>query len=329
MSEKPCIIDPEELLSLETRCSSLSLTRRVVYPIALLQPLCDVEEVTCSGQLDGQEVRLHSMVIPGLTKGERRQAIEKIISKLKRWRSCRHLHLLDIYGFSAQPDIPRLTLVAASPSSTVLQYMALNADFDPLRSCIDIATGLDFLHRKSIVHGAIRGSNILVNQDGQSLLGEFSAETVPTAATLERYANWIAPELVQVHRFHAFLIDNYRSHDYFGEYQMASDIFAMGCIALELYMKEPPPILQIPYDTVRTHKELAHLHRESTAREKQIIPERILGAISAMLSFVPHRRPQSEHALKWLKRPDMLRISACPPVYAKRMLWRAFREKDI
>jgi len=94
-------------------------------------------------------------------------------------------------------------------------------------------------------------------------------------------------------------------------------------------MNEPPAVMHIPYDTVRTHKELAALQRDPTVEEKQVIPDRVLGAISAMLSFVPHRRPQSEHALKWMKHPDMLRISACPPVHAKSMLWRAYRKKDV
>jgi len=77
-------------------------------------------------------------------------------------------------------------------------------------------------------------SNVLVNDKGQCILGEFAAESIPTPSILERYANWIAPELVEVHKFHNFLIDNYRSHDYFGEYQMASDIYALGCTALEV-----------------------------------------------------------------------------------------------
>jgi hypothetical protein len=65
-------------------------------------------------------------------------------------------------------------------------------------------------------------------------LGEFAPEDIPAKETLTRFANWTAPELMDHEAFWKIRVDNYRDHDYRGEYKLESDIFAMGCTALEV-----------------------------------------------------------------------------------------------
>ncbi|KAG8903323.1 hypothetical protein FRC01_009242, partial [Tulasnella sp. 417] len=58
----------------------------------------------------------------------------------------------------------------------VMRY--LEADRDRHRKCIplivDIARGLDYLHNQDIMHGSLKPSNILINDDGRAVLSDFS-----------------------------------------------------------------------------------------------------------------------------------------------------------
>ncbi|KAH9479591.1 putative WRKY transcription factor 19 [Psilocybe cubensis] len=268
--------------------------------------------------------RLRPMLIGGTSSKARWGSINNILFKVKRWQSIPHQNLIAIQGLYASLDVPLLTLVSNPPRLTIIQYLLQHPEYDRHKACVQVSEGLDYLHRHSIVHGAIRGSNILVNPDGTCVLGEFSAEHIPTESTLTRYANWIAPELVSAQRFKSFLIDNYY-HDYNGEYKMPSDIFALGCTAIEIYTGSPPDTIRIPYDEVKTHTQLADIHREPTPLEEALIPKNVMSAITSMLQLVPNRRPHSGNAFKWLQHPERKRITARPPVLAKSMLWQAMR----
>ena len=81
-------------------------------------------------------------------------------------------------------------------------------------------------------------------------MGEFAPEDIPAKETLTRFAKWTAPELMDHEAFWKIRVDNYRDHEYRGEYKQESDIFAMGCTALEVvsYFSFAPTVLDIyPY----------------------------------------------------------------------------------
>lgn len=118
---------------------------------------------------------------------------------------------------------------------------------------LDIARGLEYLHQSGsgIIHGDIRGvspfhqlvayhqlkppqENILIRQDGTCCLGELAFESKPSEDTLIQYANWIAPELVDVELMYRRIVDGYRRHEYQGEFKKESDVFALACTVIEV-----------------------------------------------------------------------------------------------
>ena len=139
-------------------------------------------------------------------------------------------------------------------------------------------------------------------------------------------------------------VDNYRDHDYSGEYKLESDIFAMGCTALEvchffcicragsivliflfsrqIYTGTPPAPLTIPYPIIKSLVDLIDIKREPVSREQELIPHRVLGAILTMIDYVPGHRPHSANALRWFTKPETIRITTAPPVFAKSTMRR-------
>jgi len=82
-------------------------------------------------------------------------------------------------------------------------------------------------------------------------------------------------------------------------------------------MGVPPAPLSIPYPNVKSLVDLIDLKREPVLKEQELIPHRVLGAILTMIDHVPAHRPHSGNALRWFTRPETIRITAAPPVFAK------------
>lgn len=70
--------------------------------------------------------------------------------------------------------------------------------------------------------------------DGSCVLGVFSDEDAPSADTLDHFGAYLAPELINPPAYYIFALDNYRSGEYAGEYRLESDIYALGCTAIEV-----------------------------------------------------------------------------------------------
>lgn len=85
--------------------------------------------------------------------------------------------------------------------------------------------------------------NVIVRPDGTCVLGVFSEEDAPSADTLDCFGAYLAPELINPPAYFIFAIDNYRSGEYAGEYRLESDIYALGCTAIEV---RPIPLYPAP-----------------------------------------------------------------------------------
>ncbi|CBQ69338.1 related to CTK1-carboxy-terminal domain (CTD) kinase, alpha subunit [Sporisorium reilianum SRZ2] len=90
-------------------------------------------------------------------------------------------------------------------------------------------SGLDYLHRKAVLHRDLKGSNILLNNQGRLKLADFGLARFYAKRRLGDYTNRVVtlwyrpPELL------------------FGETQYGSevDMWGAGCIFLELFVKKP------------------------------------------------------------------------------------------
>ncbi|KAJ7690606.1 kinase-like domain-containing protein, partial [Mycena olivaceomarginata] len=102
-----------------------------------------------------------------------------------------------------------------------------------------IAQGLDYLHSMNIVHGDLRGSNILISDDYHACISGFALTTIleddpDTSASdsprTEGSVPWMAPELLDPERFGCE-----RSIK-----TPATDVYAFACVCIELQTGAPP-----------------------------------------------------------------------------------------
>jgi len=86
-----------------------------------------------------------------------------------------------------------------------------------------VSIGLSYLHSQNVIHGSIRGSNILIGNEGRAVLAEFGLTRLkvevctlaPTESSTPQ--NWMAPELFMG-----------------SPVSMKSDVYAFGLVIYEV-----------------------------------------------------------------------------------------------
>ena len=95
----------------------------------------------------------------------------------------------------------------------------------------DVICGLKYLHEKKVVHRDVKGSNLLLDEEGRVKLADFgcsaqldtSCSHSDILTSLKGSLPWMAPEVIQQ----------------IG-YGRKADIWSLGCVAIELLSGKPP-----------------------------------------------------------------------------------------
>ncbi|KIN94307.1 hypothetical protein M404DRAFT_168622, partial [Pisolithus tinctorius Marx 270] len=134
----------------------------------------------------------------------------RIFREVHIWSKLHHENVIRMLGISTEFD---------STVSIISEWMSLgnahnyvqNIENDPRvsqKGLEDIASGLYYLHNYvsppgPIVHGDLKGANVLVSSDRRMLLSDFGLSTVNTStfnmtadAPFGGSIHWMAPELV-------------------------------------------------------------------------------------------------------------------------------------
>ncbi|KAJ7471199.1 kinase-like domain-containing protein [Mycena galericulata] len=98
----------------------------------------------------------------------------------------------------------------------------------------EIAVGLQYLHSQNIIHGDLRGANILIDDQGHARLADFGLTVFadgPLAPTNRGGSTrWMAPELLDPESCGLEVFQR----------TFATDIYSFGCVCLELYTGKAP-----------------------------------------------------------------------------------------
>ncbi|KAG6916553.1 hypothetical protein DXG01_006379 [Tephrocybe rancida] len=150
------------------------------------------------------------------------------------WGQLSHSNILPIYGlyrfqskicmvspWMKKGDITRH--LRTMPDSTFRAHLVL-----------DVALGLSYLHEKGIIHGDLKGPNILVNDEGRACLADFGISSVyfdskivvwqsQTSGTSKGgTVRWQAPELFDI------------QNDIIVRNNQKTDVYACACVCYEV-----------------------------------------------------------------------------------------------
>jgi len=125
-----------------------------------------------------------------------------------------------------------LTLVIGS----IRQYVRSNEGVDRLKLLVDVTEGLSYLHSANVVHGNLKGNNILVDDKGTACLCDFGLSAMVatlhahTSASVTGSPRWMAPEL----------FDRKDGDPGNSRPSEMSDIYALGMVFIEVFTGEIP-----------------------------------------------------------------------------------------
>ncbi|KIK64865.1 hypothetical protein GYMLUDRAFT_258826, partial [Collybiopsis luxurians FD-317 M1] len=157
------------------------------------------------------------------------------------WRQLKHPNILPLIGVNVQLFDPSFCLVSPwMENKDIIAYLKRNPMHNRYSVLSEIAAGLLYLHSRDppVIHGDIRGANILVTADLHCCLADFGLSVVSTesqiwstaATTNVRGATrWMAPELQ--------IPD---SADKLASSSLSTDVYAFGCTIIEILTLQPP-----------------------------------------------------------------------------------------
>ncbi|KAF8581778.1 kinase-like protein [Ramaria rubella] len=180
------------------------------------------------------------------TKIQRRLARE-----VRVWHQLRHKNIVQLYGtcegFGPFPSMVSAWHENGNVNTYLLRCPEAGTVEKRLKLLTEVACGLNYLHtftfpvshgttaEANIVHGDLKGANILVNDNGEAALADFGLSVVIAAAGDSATSTftggsvrWMAPEVL-------FL----SPHDASPK-TCASDTYSYGSVMLEILTGEPP-----------------------------------------------------------------------------------------
>jgi len=127
---------------------------------------------------------------------------KRVLREMKVWNSVNQPNIVPLLGVSFDFDRPN-TPCLISPyyrHGNIIDYLLGNQNVDILPLIAQIAGALLYLHTQSIIHGDIKGSNIVIDDNGRALLTDFGRSRIlgvsGLTTMLESVMSYMAPVLM-------------------------------------------------------------------------------------------------------------------------------------
>ncbi|KAB5588931.1 Tyrosine-protein kinase Src-2 [Ceratobasidium theobromae] len=161
----------------------------------------------------------------------KRRILKRTTRELFIWSSLHHANVLPLLGTcSFRGGVGIVSEWQDNGNATA--WVKTNPHVDRLELCEGICAGLEYLHQNGVVHGDLRGANVLISPCGTPRLIDFGLASIvggnsafSVSSTLAGTVRWMAPEL-QVTEGQGTT--------------PPSDMFAFGMTMLELHTGLPP-----------------------------------------------------------------------------------------
>ncbi|KAJ3560674.1 hypothetical protein NP233_g10682 [Leucocoprinus birnbaumii] len=189
---------------------------------------CDIYIALCPG---GHNLCLKALRI------QQKLDIPGIFKETVLWGQLRHPNVSPFYGVFLLDETRaygRICLVSPwMENGNIRAYLDKNPQSNRITLIQDVANGLQYLHSESIVHGDLKGVNVLVNGLERACITDFGLSKVKTNNTF----SWITTTIPAGHTT-GWLSPELLGDDANPTYK--SDIWAFGCVCFEILTRLVP-----------------------------------------------------------------------------------------
>jgi serine/threonine protein kinase len=163
---------------------------------------------------------------------------ERLERESQDWQHLQHPNVSEFLGLVSNfVDVPALILPFYG-NGTVVDYVKDKDNETKLDMVGQIAQGLSYLHGQSVVHGDLRGSNVLIDGDGCPRICDYGLALIikpsefPSINTAGAY-RWTAPEIMDPP-------DATFANDSLALFTTKSDIYAFAMTVIEIFTGKIP-----------------------------------------------------------------------------------------
>ncbi|CAE6438652.1 unnamed protein product [Rhizoctonia solani] len=162
-------------------------------------------EIWSARHIDGRKIAIKTLWLHGdLAAFDPHSKLEKRATKeLSVWRKLDHPNVLKLLGICALGSSREIGMVSEwMPNENVTQYILKHREADRIQLITGVATGLAYLHGNGIIHGDLKGANVVIAANGTARLMDFGLAKVVestlkfSTSTLQGTTRWMAPELM-------------------------------------------------------------------------------------------------------------------------------------
>ncbi|KAI6008736.1 kinase-like domain-containing protein [Pisolithus orientalis] len=182
----------------------------------------------------------------GVAQDVREKVLRRLKAEVIAWYRLQHPNIAPLYGVIQSAN----SMAMVSPwckNGTIMHYLEReDVQPDRLALLLQVASGASYLHNMKpvVVHGDLRGTNILISDAGTAVITDFGLSTVIEELSLMESGlqaaklrssghrgstRWMAPELFIA------LVD-----DEVPQITTESDVYSFGCVCLEVATGYPP-----------------------------------------------------------------------------------------
>ncbi|KAG6331709.1 hypothetical protein ID866_7382 [Astraeus odoratus] len=188
--------------------------------------------VVRSGILGLQAIQVAIKTPPGGLRDDD-TTIKKFLKEAHTWSKLCHRNVLPLLGITTEVDFT-VSMVSRWQGRGNARDHVQDTAIDPRLLIQGIANGLEYLHNHKygkVVHGDLKGVNVLISDQGEALLTDFglsfltnSSFTISISPQRGGTLHWCAPETFD---------DDFNP-------SAKADIWAFGMTALELFTRRDP-----------------------------------------------------------------------------------------
>ncbi|KAG2753109.1 kinase-like protein [Suillus brevipes Sb2] len=212
-------------------------TKKTNFPVAS-GGLGDVYKCILNSGATLEEVAVKSPRFPSLTDAEIAKINRNLDREIKIWTTLDHQYVLCLHGTVTGFGPFRALVSPWMPNGTLNSYLShlheTLTTMDRLRILKQITEGLKYLHDNNVIHGDLTSNNVLVDTDGSPRLADFGVSNImvesnPAFSYQTGAVRWAAPELIVLQDGKTVPCAT-----------KSSDIYALGCIMLQVLYGKPP-----------------------------------------------------------------------------------------
>ncbi|QRW14283.1 Serine/threonine-protein kinase [Ceratobasidium sp. AG-Ba] len=128
--------------------------------------------ITRGAMRSGTAVAIKSLRVPIGPDEEQNKIPKRAARELYTWSRCSHRNVLPLLGLVVFHNQIRM-LSLWMPNGDLPGYLKKNAFVDRYVMCQQVCDGMDYLHGVPMVHGDMKGTNVLVSDEGVPVITDF------------------------------------------------------------------------------------------------------------------------------------------------------------